>query len=372
MTDLIKIREVGVDWMVERINARKPFTFSRWGDSEWLAAFGQMDLDPNPEHDFFEQMGDELRGILVSRPSYLLGMQAYALREFGHIITPFLEVNQLQRLNWINADVFHQANKKRKLGPLIAALQDAPLVMVGPPHLGPVRRALRADAFIQVPNKNCYVELDRIEADVMAALKTMPRGTVVSISCSMPSNILVDRLHNRSDGEYLIADTGSIWDMHVGLRTRAYMTKIGVDSTGSGNDGWCYTDSQAADQAPAYTERQVEADIDGRVDEVREGQVFGWAIDKNAPGRRLPVDILLDGEVVSQTVADGMRLDLAQVGVGDGRHGFAAWLPVHIWDGQRHSLEVRVHGLTSALSFAGRFNAMPPSYAQATQLVPGR
>ncbi|MBB4275707.1 hypothetical protein GGE12_003498 [Rhizobium mongolense] len=67
--------------------------------------------------------------------------------------------------------------------------------------------------------------------------------------------------------------------------------------------------------------------MNGRVDAVDMGRIFGWAFDPMAPDQRLTIRVLLDGKVIAEAVADRNRPDLRRNGIGDGKHAFEIALP---------------------------------------------
>ena len=60
------------------------------------------------------------------------------------------------------------------------------------------------------------------------------------------------------------------------------------------------------------------------------GKVEGWAWYPDQPETRLEVEFLVDNVVVGSAIADINRLDLAKVGIGDGRYGFSWPLPFDV------------------------------------------
>ena len=59
------------------------------------------------------------------------------------------------------------------------------------------------------------------------------------------------------------------------------------------------------------------------IDQVAPGRtVSGWAMDRRDPTRKIDLEILLDGQVVGRTVADGYRADLENALGGDGCYAF--------------------------------------------------
>jgi hypothetical protein len=225
---------VALGWFLERLAAREPFAFTRWGDGEWLAVLqgGENELGDKKgflpgEQDFIPELCTAIRHTLLLRPSYMLGMQEYALQLYGAEIRRFVVQHSLEGLGWIRSDVLHKANIRGHLSNFATELQKAPLILLGPAHLKPVSDALDARAFIQVPSRNAYLELDRLHNDAVLALEEAPSPTFVSVSMGVAANILIHRLHEQFPG-HMYCDMGSIWDVHVGVKSRAYMRKIEI------------------------------------------------------------------------------------------------------------------------------------------------
>jgi capsular polysaccharide biosynthesis protein len=100
------------------------------------------------------------------------------------------------------------------------------------------------------------------------------------------------------------------------------------------------TDSEAALVAP-----DVEASGPrGCLEMVADGCVLGWAHNPGFPQSRLALEVLVDGEIVAETVADLLRPSLARENIGDGRHAFIVALPVRLCDGGTHSVAIRPTG----------------------------
>lgn len=62
--------------------------------------------------------------------------------------------------------------------------------------------------------------------------------------------------------------------------------------------------------------------IFGAIDRVYDHRVTGWAWDRRLPDTPIEVEITLDGQPVARGTADRLRDDLANNGVGNGRHAF--------------------------------------------------
>lgn len=69
--------------------------------------------------------------------------------------------------------------------------------------------------------------------------------------------------------------------------------------------------------------------IEGRVDALQAGRIYGWAWDRANPDDRLEVELRIDGPdgvplVLGRAAADRAREDLVGGGFGDGHHAFEA------------------------------------------------
>lgn len=63
-------------------------------------------------------------------------------------------------------------------------------------------------------------------------------------------------------------------------------------------------------------------EIQGRIDAVSGGRIYGWAWDRRNRDARLEIEVRLGDRSLGTTVADRERPDLAPNGIGDGRHAF--------------------------------------------------
>lgn len=81
-------------------------------------------------------------------------------------------------------------------------------------------------------------------------------------------------------------------------------------------------------QEQARQQQQAPApEYEGMLQGVGNGVALGWAADRERPNERLPVALVVDGEIVAEGTADLPRPDLADLDLGDGAHGFLIALP---------------------------------------------
>jgi hypothetical protein len=94
-------------------------------------------------------------------------------------------------------------------------------------------------------------------------------------------------------------------------------------------------------KARAHLANAIAGHVDG-VDATN--TIAGWALDLSDPGRRLVVEIVRDGRVLAAGVADGLRPDLQQAGLGDGHCGFRLATPPEILAEPGADVRIRVRG----------------------------
>lgn len=64
------------------------------------------------------------------------------------------------------------------------------------------------------------------------------------------------------------------------------------------------------------------ARLEGFVDALDGGRLFGWAWDRLHPQQRMQIEVTIDGTVVASATADQPRPDLRANSIGDGQHAF--------------------------------------------------
>lgn len=207
-------------------DADNPFTFSRWGDGEWRSVLrgtkaGACNCDG---HSFYPEMSNDLRAVLLRKPTYLLGMQNFSMRLYGRPIQNFLDSNNLTDLRWVNADVFHYGAIHGKRKEIVDTVKARKLLVVGPPHLKSLKHSgLPYWDYVQVPPRNCYLHLQDIFRQIVAKAEGQQDPLLISVSASMPAEILCDMLFMQFGTKHTIVDFGSLWDPLVGKLSRSYM-----------------------------------------------------------------------------------------------------------------------------------------------------
>jgi hypothetical protein len=70
--------------------------------------------------------------------------------------------------------------------------------------------------------------------------------------------------------------------------------------------------------------------LTGRVDDLRNAKIYGWAFNSEQPDEHLIIRVMQGPQVIASSVANIMRPDLPESGVGKGDHAFEILMPPNI------------------------------------------
>lgn len=202
----------------DKLEKKKPFTFTRFGDGEWNAIFNKEGVNGD-KHTYFPNMGKKLKDVVTKkRPSnYIYGLQPLANNKMGSKIKNTSDKN----IKWYNADCLADASIKNKINRYFKAIQNNRLIMVAPSYL---KNFEKYDEFVEVPLKNCWLKKDKIINEIITHLGE--KHTIVSVTASMAANVIIDKLYKLYGNKHTFIDAGSVYDPYVGVKTRKYHDKI--------------------------------------------------------------------------------------------------------------------------------------------------
>lgn len=220
------------DQFLQKLKNKEPFSFVRYGDGE-LNSLLQIDGEnyKNTDgHTYFADMGVALADILKNKPKYYLGKQRFGFDErYPEQISKFLKDNDLENLNWVNADVFHHASINGYFEKFFDMLvkRDDPVILVGPKYLENLGKFY--NSHVVVPDRNCWLKVNEILEDVRGHLDRCDEHkvpAVVLFVASMPANYMIDQLYGKYGSRHTLIDCGSVFDPYCGQVKRGYHKKI--------------------------------------------------------------------------------------------------------------------------------------------------
>lgn len=201
--------------LIERFESRKPFTWTRWGDYEWGMIIGGYQACWNKKkHRFVPTLQEDLRKILLGKPSYDLAIQRSSVNLCSEAIENWLEANELSDLSWHEADVFHDFSQDQ-LDRLLTVMSDYRTILVGPPRLKKLKPMMPWAKFVEIPPKNCYLAQQEIFQDLMSLIEYQKKPTFTCFSGSLVTGSVIDRLYRKLQGSAWLIDFGSFWENYL-------------------------------------------------------------------------------------------------------------------------------------------------------------
>jgi len=228
MTEVIR---EPLNFYVDRIKKGERTVFPRWGDVEWFLALRKFGTCPffrilekkgknSSGHRFQPFLTKKLSDVLKGNKDYLWGMQPKSMREMGPLIDKFLTQHKITH-PWHWSDVFHKANCAGRLYPIVEICRDLKIVYVGPKHIENVHSKIFGKAvaqYIRVPLPDCCIAEGQVLRKLSEAIQS-EKPDLVGFSSAMLTNILIDKLHDKTECHMI--DFGSVWDIYAGVKSRS-------------------------------------------------------------------------------------------------------------------------------------------------------
>ena len=130
------------------------------------------------------------------------------------------------------------------------------------------------------------------------------------------------------------------------------------------NSPWVLAAAPLTLMAPAGSEQRSHGVLRGALDMTTREQIAGWAQDSAAPDTPVALQILDNGMTIARVLANRARADLADAGIGSGRHSFDIIIPGGLSPLARHVIQVRreadgaeLQGSPVVIEAAGSFDA---------------
>lgn len=215
---------------VQALNSRVPFAMSRWGDGEWKALLGHQGSTCDGQT-YSKALRRALTDVLGSRPTYEVGMSAFAVRRYGDAIERYLQQHGLS-FHWTNADVFASASRESRLAPLVAALYARTVILIGPKYLSALK-LFPVVSHVVVPEHEAFNEWPSLRRRSLHTVELyLTTNPVVAISAGPVAKLLVHALASACPCATVV-DFGSVWDPYAGRITRTYHKAIQPSAVGS-------------------------------------------------------------------------------------------------------------------------------------------
>ncbi|MFW6219867.1 MAG: hypothetical protein ACOC33_03425 [bacterium] len=215
------------EYFINRIEKNNHFRYSRFNDGELIAIIGHSSHGVNCDgHQYFPEMGKKLKDVLLNykfNENYILESFDYWYNVLPHIkIVLHKLIIQNPELKFLNTDFIRISHEQHpdKFINLLNILKEKKIVIVGPSYLKKLEKFLTF-RFIEVPIKNCYLEINRITKDIKK-ISDIENDVFFLLSASMPANIIID---NFNDNRNTYLDWGSVWDTFYSVQEYPFIKK---------------------------------------------------------------------------------------------------------------------------------------------------
>jgi len=204
-----------LEFYVSRLNDKRPFSFSRFGDGEWHCILGKKGENCNGDT-YTSALAHDLRQCFTQLPeeNYFRGHLTIAHHAGREKVARF---QKILADNWVNGDVFLNAFLAREIRPLVEAFPER-FLYVGPEYLRP----LFGRKLLVIPAKNCHAQIDDLVKRVDAEIGKK-HIDMVGFSAGMCANVLIHRLYPDHGNQVTMIDFGSLWDGCLGVPSRSYV-----------------------------------------------------------------------------------------------------------------------------------------------------
>ena len=207
----MKIQNVPLSFYCNRLDAGENFKFLRFGDGEFHSYLGSDIVIGKNEHDIYPALTNKIRSIVDNlNPSHYNALQPYSLTipEFKNIIPD---------INWLNADVFHNASEAGELAQFFRSLQKRDVVLVS--NWEKLKFAQdRSWGFIRVEDRNCFNDYDFV-------VYNMGDWSSNTVFLFAASRLSVPVIYDGPEDCTMI-DIGSLLDPYIGRVTRGYHKRM--------------------------------------------------------------------------------------------------------------------------------------------------
>lgn len=216
----MKITNNSADFYIDKLKNNEFFSFTRWGDGEWLCAAGAQGMNCD-KHVYFPELREGLNKALINNKSYYKATWDVNHGQIARVL-PMITTH-LNRLNvkvdWVNAIIWEKLPVDGDLDKLIEQLEKMDFVIVS--EASKMSLSIKYTDFIEIPKENCFLKKNEIK-EQMIKMTEKYDNVVFGLSASMATNVIVDELYDVIGDKCFMIDFGSIWDPFVGNMIRSY------------------------------------------------------------------------------------------------------------------------------------------------------
>ena len=212
-----------IEYYIQLLKDKKPFSFTRWGDGEWGCVFGATGANCD-SHIYFPEMKKGLNEAIIHPKGYFLATWPKTEPMMFNIWDSIQNIIQNPNSQWVDARIWEEAAMGGELKPLVEQLEQMDFIIVSEPSKKEL--PLKYTDFIEIPTTNCFLDKDRIKQEMINMCQKY-QNPVFGLSASMATNVIVDELYNIIGDKCWMIDFGSIWEpfLQNPIHSRSYHSK---------------------------------------------------------------------------------------------------------------------------------------------------
>lgn len=227
-----------LEFYVNKLERNEPFSSLLYGDGEWIAclhlrtrerlSYGEV-VSVRLEQEMLASLDVVNPNIIRATDLNLVEYQKYKGNDYKSVEAYGIRINHLLNSRGVpitlyDGTVWETASEQGQLSPLLKVLKTKKCLMVAHPVLGAIAHVIRPNTFIAIPPTNAYGDIDRIEAEVVAA----GEHEVYIVCMGLGAIPMIMRLlYYFPNATFL--DLGSTFDVFVGLPTRGWRKELYLD-----------------------------------------------------------------------------------------------------------------------------------------------
>jgi len=230
---------------VDKIERGEQFSFVRYGNGEWECVLDLFHITRSGSQRFSPSLREALIKTVTEQRigNYYPAIQCIKYLELQPMnllekIKEWLLFNSAYPF-WYCGDVFHNAAGKgdiyideneivyrhvddnANLYPLVKAISNYHVVVVGPPWL---QKLPFVDTFVEVKPRDCWNDFEEIRDSLLCY-----RDSVISFSAGPTTKVLIHNLYPQIGDTCWLIDFGSLWDPYCGVNSRSYHREMSSD-----------------------------------------------------------------------------------------------------------------------------------------------
>ena len=219
----MNVIKLPLSFFVDKLNAREPFAFARYGDGELQCMLGMRGENCDGTV-YTSDLAAALRLTLTEPRDYLYAIGPKVTSRdnlFAKQAKAFLENCNVKE--WHNTETFLNASLAGELGSFIAALHRKLIMVVGNENHRCLFDLLPLTLLTKTSSQNAWGDYRNLSREI---LKEAWRVDTILFSAGMTSKVIIWELYPHLGATHTLIDCGSLWDMYCGVRSRSYARRL--------------------------------------------------------------------------------------------------------------------------------------------------